>query len=483
MKKTKQPILQSTNPMTNEVLFETTISSKNEIDKAIEQAKSALHEWSFLSIEEREQFLLSYQRQLQEKKERLAEIISKETGKPLWESKTEINAMIGKITISIEAQKLRCPTINKAIRHVTSITRHKPLGVIAILGPFNFPGHLPNGHIIPALLAGNTVVFKPSEYTPWVGHELIKLWEECGLPKGVVNIVQGEKETGKALSLHPSVAAVLFTGSRVTGRTIAKQLAHYPEKLLALEMGGNNPLIIGNINNLEAAAYLTIQSAFLTSGQRCTAARRVIVPKNSTGDAYLQTVKNMLDHIFIGAYTDLPEPFMGPVITEKIAKQLLKTWNELKKLGGVPLKEMKRLDKYAPLLSPGIIDVTAILSRKDEEYFGPLLQLIRTDNLEHSIKEANNTSFGLSAAIFSEDKKEYELFYKQSQAGIINWNTPTTGASSSAPFGGVGQSGNWRPSAFYAADYCNYPVASMETAILALPDVITPGVKIQKEGT
>lgn len=464
--------------MTQDILWEGKVAGENEINSAIKAAKNALPNWSYLALSEREKILNNYAAILKQKKDYLAEFISKESGKPLWESHSEVSAMIGKIQISIDAQNARCPLITISLPPGKSITRHKPLGVAAIFGPFNFPGHLPNGHIVPALLAGNTIVFKPSEHTPKVGELMVRLWEEAGLPDGVLNLIQGGPSTGKLLSRHPEIDALFFTGSWKTGRLLAEHFGRHPEKLLALEMGGNNPLVIGSITNLTAAAYLIIQSSFLTAGQRCTSARRLFIPNNPSGDSLLETLIEMTGKIKIGPYTETPEPFMGPLINLHASNHLLTIEKGLETLGGKALLPLKEMMPGTPLLSPGIIDVTSLNTEIDEEHFGPLLQVIRTDTFDQAIVEANNTTYGLAAGIFTDNPQEYEKFYKLSRAGIINWNSQTTGASSKAPFGGVGKSGNFRPSALYAADYCNYPVASIEVDTLALPQTLTPGITL-----
>jgi succinylglutamic semialdehyde dehydrogenase len=473
-----QPKLISRNPINGEILWEGTESGENEVKRAIAAAKQALPNWSLLTRDEREAFIKKFGKELENKKEMFAEAISKETGKPLWESKTEVSAMLAKIDISIEAQKQRCPEPSKKLPHGNSITRHKPIGVVAVFGPFNFPGHLPNGHIIPALLAGNTVIFKPSELTPYVGQLIYELWNKAGLPQNVINIVQGGPGTGKFLSQDPDINGLFFTGSWKTGKMLAEQFGKNPDKLLTLEMGGNNPLVIGNISNLEAAAYLIIQSSFITAGQRCTCARRLIVQNDATGKSLIKLLVDMTSRIKVGPYTDLPEPFMGPLISNHAANHMLTVEKSFVTLGANPLLPLKELKPNTPLLSPGIIDVTGISRVTDEEHFGPLLQVIRVNSFDEAIKEANHTAYGLVAGIFSDDKTQYEKFYKLSRAGVINWNAQTTGASSTAPFGGVGQSGNYRPSAFYAADYCNYPVASIEVETLTIPEKTTPGIQL-----
>jgi succinylglutamic semialdehyde dehydrogenase len=358
-----------------------------------------------------------------------------------------------------------------------SVTRHKPHGVLAVFGPFNFPGHLPNGHIVPALLAGNTVVLKPSELTPWVAEEMVKIWKEAGLPNGVINVVQGGPEVGKYLIRHPGINGVLFTGSWKTGKIISEELVHYPQKILALELGGNNPLIVGKINDSKAGAYVAAQSAFITSGQRCTCARRVIVPEGKEGDLFLDDLKEFIKKIHIGKFDEKPEPFMGPLISSDAAQKMIEAQDMLIKKGAKPLLKMERKDDNSAFITPGLIDVTAVKDRPDDEFFGPLLQVIRVKDLASAIQEANQTGYGLTAGIISDSREEYETVLREVRAGLINWNTPLTGAYGSAPFGGVGQSGNYRPSGYYAVDYCSFPVASVEKEKLSLPNTLSPGIE------
>lgn len=357
------------------------------------------------------------------------------------------------------------------------MVRHRPHGVVAVFGPFNFPGHLPNGHIVPALLAGNTVVFKPSELTPLVAQKTVACWQAAGLPPGVINLIQGGRETGSSLAAHPAIDGLFFTGSPATGKALHRQFAGQPGKILALEMGGNNPLVVYGVSDLEAAAYHTIQSAFLSAGQRCTCARRLIVPEGAEGDRYIERLCQMMGTLRIGPYTDCPEPFMGPMINNQAAERLLDTQASLVAKGGKALVPMRRLKEGLPFLSPGLMEVTAVIERPDVEAFGPLLQLIRCEDFSAAIEEANRTAYGLSAGLFSDYAELFDTFYRQIRAGIVNWNRPLTGASSAAPFGGVGDSGNHRPSAYYAADYCAYPVASLEADQLTLPATLSPGIE------
>jgi succinylglutamic semialdehyde dehydrogenase len=472
-------VFHSSNPANGSVVWEGCAASAAEVDAAVMAARNAFAPWSALSFTERQQIVETFRAHLDTNKERFATLIAQETGKTLWDARGEVAAMIGKIAISVKAYHERTGETSSDLPDGGKATlRHKPHGVVAVFGPYNFPGHLPNGHIVPALLAGNTVVFKPSELTPHVAEHTMRLWQEAGLPAGVLNLVQGEKDTGIALANHPQLDGLFFTGSSATGAILHKQFSGRPEKILALEMGGNNPLIVYKSNDMRAAAYITVQSAFLSSGQRCTCARRLIVPVGQEGDAFLNMLASMTHGITVGNYDDTPEPFMGPMVSLAESEKLILAEQDLIARGATAIVPMKRLKDDLPFISPGILDVTAVKNREDREFFGPLLQVIRVPDFDAAIAEANHTAFGLSAGLISDDRMLYEQFARHIRAGIVNWNRPLTGASSAAPFGGAGCSGNHRPSAYYAADYCAYPMASMESTSAIMPEKTAPGLDL-----
>jgi succinylglutamic semialdehyde dehydrogenase len=408
----------------------------------------------------------------------LARCIGEETGKPLWESATEVTSMVNKVAISIQSYRERTGEKSGPLADATAVLRHKPHGVVAVFGPYNFPGHLPNGHIVPALLAGNAVIFKPSELTPKVAELTVKCWIEAGLPAGVLNLLQGARETGVALAGNPGIDGLFFTGSSRTGNLLHQQFAGRPDKILALEMGGNNPLVVDQVQDVDAAVYTIIQSSFISAGQRCTCARRLLVPQGAWGDALLARLVTVAGNIKIGAFDAQPAPFMGSVISLAAAQHLMQAQQQLIAKGAKSLLAMTQPQADAALLTPGILDVSAVADRPDEEFFGPLLQVIRYSDFDAAIAEANATQYGLAAGLLSDSAERYQQFLIESRAGIVNWNKQLTGAASSAPFGGVGASGNHRASAYYAADYCAYPVASLESETLALPASLTPGVSL-----
>ena len=453
------PDLHSHEPATGALLWS---GESGDVDTAVARARSGFPGWAARSFTDRKETLRRFTNELRGELAGMSDLIARETGKPLWEATTEAEAVGRKVDISVQSYAERTPQrrLEGAVG-AKSAVRHKPHGVLAVLGPYNFPAHLPNGHIVPALLAGNTVVFKPSEKTPAVGEKLVALFHRAGVPEDALICCQGGVEVGRALSAHPGLDGLLFTGSSTTGIALSRQFADRPGAILALEMGGNNPLVVWRPADVAAAAVLVIQSAFLTAGQRCTAARRLIV-EDGQQQPLIDEVLKLMGRVIVGDPHDSPPPFMGPVIDNFTADNLQESFLALLMKGAQPLTQLERPDDGLPFLRPALIDVTNVERRPDVELFGPLLQMVRVGSFEEAIAEANATRFGLSASLIGGTPEQYDLFWAGVRAGVINWNRPTNGAPSNAPFGGVGLSGNHRPSAFYAADYCAYPVVSAE---------------------
>ena len=472
-------VVESLNPVTQQVVWSGNSATVEQVESAVQAARQAFPAWAKRSLEERLSVLEAFAANLKSRADELARCIGEETGKPLWESATEVTSMVNKVAISVQSYRERTGEKSGPLGDATAVLRHKPHGVVAVFGPYNFPGHLPNGHIVPALLAGNTVLFKPSELTPKVAELTVQCWIDAGLPPAVLTLLQGARETGIALAANPGIDGLFFTGSSRTGNHLHQQFAGRPDKILALEMGGNNPLVVDEVADVDAAVYTIIQSAFISAGQRCTCARRLLVPEGAWGDALLARLVAVSSTIEVGAFDQQPAPFMGSVISLGAAKALMDAQELLLANGAVALLEMTQPQAQAALLTPGIIDVTEVTDRADEELFGPLLQVIRYADFAAAIAEANNTQYGLAAGLLSDSEARYQQFWLESRAGIVNWNKQLTGAASSAPFGGVGASGNHRASAYYAADYCAYPVASLETPSLVLPASLTPGVTLK----
>jgi len=462
-------------PATGDPVWEGRAADADDVAEAMAAARLAFPGWSRWPTDERTAIVRAYAKELESRGEVIARTISREMGKALWDAKGEVQAMIGKIEISIRAQAERAGAREEKAAFGATVLAHRAHGVLAVFGPFNFPGHLPNGHIVPALLAGNTLLFKPSEATPGVGALMAAAWEEAGLPAGVFNLVQGARGVGEALLEAEDLAGVLFTGSAQTGAFIHRHFAGRPDVLLALELGGNNPLIVWPGADAAAAANLIAHSSFVTSGQRCSCARRLIVPHGAFGDAVIEATVALAKQIAIGPWTQTPEPFMGPLVHARAAQGAVSFEQELLRRGACAILPVQQDGAF---VRPALIDSTDA-NAPDEECFAPVLQVIRVADFDDALARANATRFGLAGGLISDDSALWARTANEMRAGIVNWNRPTTGDSGAMPFGGPGLSGSLRPSAYYAADYVAYPVASQiaeKPAAIAAPGLPISGL-------
>lgn len=461
-------LLQSIDPATGEVVWQGAVADAAACADAVARARAAAPGWARRPLDHRIALARAYAGVLQQRSEDLARLIARETGKLLWEARTEVTAMIGKVEISIRAQAERAGTSASDQPFGRAVLRHHPHGVMAVLGPYNFPGHLPNGHIVPALIAGNAVVFKPSELTPGVGAAMIDAWHAAGVPADVLQIVQGSRDTGAAL-IAQDIDGLLFTGSASAGRHFRRAFVDRPHVILALELGGNNPLVAWDPDaDPDVLANLVVHSAFITTGQRCSCARRLILPEGPAGDALVAALVDLSARLPIGAGED--QAFMGPLIGTTAARGARTALQGLIDAGCRVLLDRSTVPgRGEAFFGPVLIDATGV-EVPDAEIFAPVLRIVRVPDFGAAIAAANATAFGLSAGLLSGDPTLWDRFVAEIRAGVVNWNRPTTGAASAAPFGGLGESGNHRPSAYYAADYCAYPVASFEApALSAVP--------------
>ncbi len=461
--------LHSHSPSDGRLVWQGNAATVEQVDAAFAAARKAQPAWWSQSLEQRIAIARQFAAMVKQRSAELAELISRETGKTLWESRGEVGTVAGKVELSIEALHARRDTQKFELSGYQAVTRFHPHGVMAVLGPFNFPAHLPNGHIVPALLAGNSIVFKPSAW-------MAAAWQAAGLPAGVLNLVQGAREVGQAVAAHPQLDGLLFTGSSGAGRALHRAFAEHPQKILALEMGGNNPLVVHRAGDLDAAAYLILLSAYITAGQRCSCARRLILVEDAHTDQLLARLKRMLERLRIGYWAEHPEPFYGTVISPEAGRNIMHAAGELVARGADWLAPLEPLRDNPALLSPGLLEITGMDHLSDEEVFGPLLTVRRVPDFSAAIVEANHTRYGLSAGLISDDPAAWEQFIHEIRAGVVNWNRQTTGASGKLPFGGCGLSGNHRPAGFFSADYCSWPIGSLESAELQLPAQWEPGI-------
>lgn len=445
-------------PATGEISWQGSSASAADVEAAVASAQGAFPGWARTPVSGRIAILERYADELGKRAAVIAEAISRDMGKALWDSQGEAATMKAKIAVSIAALKERAGERDEPAAFGQSRLTHRPHGVMAVFGPFNFPGHLPNGHIVPALLAGNTCVFKPSELAPSVAALMVEAFEAAGLPPGCLNVVHGGRETGAALIDQP-INGLLFTGSAATGVFFHKHFAGRPDVILALEMGGNNPLIVWEPADVDAAADIAAQSAYLTTGQRCSCARRLILPKGAFGDAVVEAIVARAKAIRIGAWNE-PDIFMGPLVSPRAASQAVDFHSMLLSKGAMSILPLTAGQPGTGFVSPGMVDVTGAQNIPDEELFGPLIQIYRVESFEEAISRANASKYGLSGGLVCDDDKLWAQAYGEMRAGVLNRNRPTAGASGAMPFGGPGLSGNFRPGAYYAADYCAWPQAS-----------------------
>ncbi len=458
------------------------------VDAAISAAREAMPEWARWGRDNRFHVLKKFADLCKANAGRMAELICDEVGKVMWEAKGEASALASKVDITLDAspvgglRRVEGYELELAPQRVGR-TWFRPHGVMAVVGPFNFPAHLPNGHIVPALAMGNTVVFKPSDKAPGVGQLLVELRAEAlakgGAPnkgRGVVNLVQGGADVASKLVTHDGLDGVLFTGSWPVGRRILESNLDRPGRIVALEMGGNNAAVVLDDADIRQAVIEVVRCAFNTTGQRCTCTRRVIVHE-AVADRFLRAACECASRLVIGSPRSKEPVFTGPIINSATRDAVLTFQQKAKKAGAqvvleaAPVK-VSRVGTDGWYISPGVMLVDRFSADActpgggfdggcDEEIFGPLLRMTTVSDLDEAIEQCNASRYGLAASIFTRSQESAERFLFEARAGCVNVNAGTAGASSKLPFGGLGLSGNHRPAASFSLDYCAYPVAGM----------------------
>ncbi|MBS1963456.1 MAG: aldehyde dehydrogenase family protein [Bdellovibrionales bacterium] len=458
--------------------------SFSEVDRAVAAARDAFRKWRLAAQSERNEVLGRYQAALKKREAILAETIARETGKPLWEAKTEVTVILNKFDITLKESLplIRDIEIPDVMPGTLGTSRYRPLGVMVVIGPFNFPGHLPNGHIVPALATGNTVIFKPSEKTPMTGQLMAEAAHEAGFPPGVFNLLQGERELSRRLSIHEGVAGILFTGSYEVGTRIKQDTLQQHWKLLALEMGGKNPTIVWDDVDLDAVAYDLLTSGFLTAGQRCTSTSRVLIHEGISAPL-IEKIHKAAKAFKIGH--PFEDPFMGPLIDAQSVDRFQKFQPIAAREGFEIVMRGKSLDlPYGGFYVTPSIAVgkggTAEQTKKSvfqqTELFAPMLSFQTVESVEQAIALANATQYGLAASVYSRSRKVFDECYRDLEFGVVNWNRSTVGSSSRLPFGGFKKSGNHHPTALTSVFYCTHPVATHEIADPKRPTTTFPGL-------
>ncbi len=466
-------IFERKSPCTNESLYLGPSADASDTYNAISFCCEYHSQWASLPLNKREDYLNKFSDLLLKRKYEIATLIRDEIGKPFWEALLEVESTANKAHLSISAHRERIEKIelssSKFITVYQGETIYRSLGCAAVIGPFNLPLHLPNAQIMPALLAGNCVLFKPSELAPSVAEAYMRVWTDIGLPGYALQLLQGGRETAESILTDSRIKAVYFTGSYETGTKIAKQSLSIPGRMVALEMGGNNPLIVAKSAQNDKTALITAISAFITSGQRCTCARRLILVKSPQSDLFISELISVMNSLQVAIPSAKDDPFMGPLVTEAALEKTLTAYEELKKRRVQVLVPPRHI--CTSLLSPGLVETTG-LKIEDEEIFGPLLQLIQVEDFEEALHFANASEYGLVSGVLTQDDNEWIKAITTLKTGIINRNCVTVGASGKAPFGGIGKSGNYRPAGYFACDSCAYPVAITNKPTFEIPSFI-----------
>ncbi len=445
------------------------------VQDAVSAAREAQAAWAATPIETRIEHLRRFQELAKAHAEPLARLVGREMGKILAEARLEAAAVAGKVDITLEDRVMDRVRGFRIEGPTDAVCRFRPHGVMAVIGPFNFPAHLPNGHIVPALLLGNTVVFKPSEKTPAVGQLLVDLLHRAGFPPGVVNLVHGGADVAAALVAHDDLDGILFTGSWPVGRRIMEANLDRPGRLLALEMGGSNAMVVMPSADFDRAIVEAVRASFATTGQRCTCTRRIVVHE-SIADRFTATLAKVASTVLVGPCDSETPVFMGPLVSEASRTAAIEFQAEIARRGGRVVVPACPLDGPGFFLTPGVVEVDRFTRETDGEVFAPIVQIAVARDLDDAIEQANATEFGLASAIFTRETSEFEAFLARSRAGCVNWNAGTAGASSKLPFGGLGKSGNHRPAGAFSVDYCAMPIASMEAAIDAPTPAMPAGI-------
>ncbi len=440
------------------------------VDDAVHCARGAFAPWSRKSNAERVEIIKNFHQMIAVRREEFAEIIAREVGKPLWDAQAEVRAALQEIDVALHEsfKPISDFEIPEVIENAKGVCRYKPLGVLAVVGPFSSPLYFTSAQFIPALLTGNTVVFKPSEKAPMAGQLIAECFEEAGIPAGVFNLIQGEREVGRRLCVHEGVDGVLFAGSNETGVRIKQDTLQQHWKFLTLQMGGKNPVMVWEDADLEAALMGSLVGAFTSAGQRCTSTSRILVHRKIF-DLFLNRFHERAKAFSIGH--PLENPFMGPLIDSSSVDRYMKFLGIASREGCEIVMRGKALDLgySGHYVAPSICCIkqpTVEAVRKSiyqqTELFGPNVVLIPVEDLDEAIALSNASQYGLVTSVYSKNRTVYEKCLDQLQYGLIYWNQPTIEASPRLPFGGLKKSGNHVPGAVFSALSCTTPVASLE---------------------
>jgi aldehyde dehydrogenase (NAD+) len=419
--------------------------TRAEAKSAVDAAARAFHEWRRTPAPARGKIVARWARLMEDHKEELAQLLTREEGKTLGESRGELQRSINVAEFCAgESRRMNGETIHSELPLNFAYTVKQPIGVVACVTPWNFPVAIPVWKIAPALVAGNTVVFKPAGITPATAVRITELLEEAELPAGVLNLVLGSgREAGDEIISHPAVRAVSFTGSNEVGIRLYEQVSRRGAKVQC-EMGGKNPVVVLEDADLDLAVECTVQGAFASTGQRCTATSRAVV-LHEVADEFVARVVDKANALVLGDGAN-PQTGMGPCVDEGQFETVLRYLNagredgaELR-CGGQPATG-DGLDK-GYFVQPTVFDkVTPDMRVAREEIFGPVLSVLRVRDFDEALTVANDCAYGLSSSIFTQDAGRIFRFVDEIETGMTHINSPTTGGEAHIPFGGVKATG------------------------------------------
>ncbi|MEQ8677918.1 MAG: aldehyde dehydrogenase family protein [Aggregatilineales bacterium] len=441
----------SYNPATEQLLVKSVKSAGDDVDAAVQAAKSAYKDWRLMPAPRRGELLYAVARILEERKEALARIMTQEMGKILAETKGDVQEAIDMAYyMGGEGRRLFGYTSPVEMYNKFGMALRDSVGVIGLITPWNFPVAVPSWKMLPALIAGNTIVWKPGEDIPASSAMFAQVFQDAGLPDGVLNVVMGAGETGSALVQHPDVRVISFTGSTTTGLNVYQQAARLGKKV-TLEMGGKNAILVMDDANLDLAVDAITWSAFGTTGQRCTATSRLIVQdgiKPKLLDALIEKAKS----IKIGDGLD-PDVQMGPLVNPKALEKVTSYMAVAKEEGVNIVVGGGRADiEHGYFFEPTLFDgVKQGMRVEQEEIFGPVLSIVEVGSFEEAIEVNNSVAYGLSSSIFTENVNAAFRAIRDLTTGIVYINHGTTGAEIQFPFGGTRGTGNGMREAGQAA--------------------------------
>ncbi len=430
------------------------------IDEAVRSAKAANPSWRGLSPEARIGYLKKYQGALRDRAPQFIEALAREIGRSLWEARGELEEVLQKIDACFE-EYARIQTADAGIQY-------RPRGVMAVIGPFSGAAYYPNSQFVPALLAGNSVIFKPSEKSPLSGQILAECMQQAGLPNGVFNLVQGEREVGRRLCVHEGVDGILFTGSYDVGVRIKQDTLQQHWKFLSLEMGGKNSMLVWDDADIDDAVKQGLNASFMSAGQRCTTTSRILV-HSKLFDQYVDKLHQTSKAFTIGHPMD--DPFMGPMVDHGSVDRYMKFIGIAAREGNELVMRGKALELPKPgnYVTPTIVQVndSSLESARrsvfqQSEYFAPCVGVVSVSDLDQAVALMNATQYGLVSSVYTQDQSVWQKCVAEIQTGWIYRNLPTTTVSPKKQGMGLKKSGNLIPAGFGAVNSCRVSISAIE---------------------